>query len=978
MEQLSQNNFFDDEDVVQESVKASGEFFDDADVVDAPAPTVAPEKPKPGIFGKIYQAGADAFSMEKNPNQILGDMMKNVVTDVAPNVEARDFDPRPMAAGGTRGLSAGFSDEIAGKIAVEADKRTPDFIKQLVSGVNPNTDLSFDESQVDDIYTSARDTERNRVAQYEKENPSSVMAGDLAASLMLPYGRVVKGAQKLTGAASTLKALEAARAAKVAKAAGSLPEAKAAIEVARKANILPNLSANVLSNAGIGAVEGLGRSEGETNAELVDDTMTAAMIAGLIPIGLEGAGQAARFGAKNLRKLTPEGLLRLTDTAFNLGEQGISTKSKEFAEQQYQRQKALSEEAAGVVSNRSNSLKNDRTANQLGFEDSVEREKKFLNNKASDVEMNTLANAEKERLAATDEIQSLKSNKLKQTEEQKAKNIQRMNEIENETSEMLKLRKQQEAATNQTEVSELESIIQEKAKSVQDKVTKVRKDLSDEYENIYDAADKAGVKVNVAGSINEFIDGLRNTGPADISQAEIDKLVNQLATYTNDLSLAQFREAKDIIQKIQKNPAVAQKVKGLAKNAYGGINSELGASLSNQGQDGINNALKATNKKWSIQANIDDMIDNEIDRPTGLNIANDKTIRTIKNLAGGKAEQMSKAEKVQAYMKEILPPEEYDSIYGLSKQYGDAVNFTPKVPTPSEVLATNPEYQQLATQRQILTPAKANQELSQSDQYRQLILKKEELNQQKIRQQMLQDPEYRAIMEQQEALKAKQFVQPELTMEEQTLKKFGADDKTRQETIMGILPKNVGRTGSDKTQVRLDDLFGTLEQQKGPDFKTNFVEQVDDVNLMRDVSKASAPAFNRDLYTEAGKMQFLVNAATGGATNVANRIGQASMDPKSILNRYSQLTKKTGPMTPRVIAGSAAVLDRNNPTTLQNKSAQLRTNPDPQVQAAAAQLEQIAQEPNAVKRAAATFNMQQQNPTNRSVFEDEDVENEEQ
>ncbi|MGL5079361.1 MAG: hypothetical protein ACRDBG_26470, partial [Waterburya sp.] len=176
---------------------------------------------KPGILSKHWDAFKGAVtSGEVNPMTIAADYTERMVN----TVDKRDLDPKTYLTAAQQGLSGGFSDEASGAI---------------LGGIDTVTGSSYEvpgESKLDRykrLYGEYRNAERNRLAKIEAENPEAYMVGDVAGSMLLPYGKIAGAAAKV------------APASKLAQGA---------------------MTAGVT-----GFAEGVGRSEGETTEDIISD-----------------------------------------------------------------------------------------------------------------------------------------------------------------------------------------------------------------------------------------------------------------------------------------------------------------------------------------------------------------------------------------------------------------------------------------------------------------------------------------------------------------------------------------------------------------------------------------------------------------------------------------------------------------------------------------------------------------------------------
>lgn len=144
--------------------------------------------------------------------------------------------------GGAQGLTLGFADEIAGG---------------LESAIDPNK-----------TYEQARDESRQAYKMAEQANPGTYLTGDIAGSI-LPA--LIPGAAGVSIGKATLGLAGRGAASGVARMAGQAALA--------------------------GAVEGLGRSEGERVSDIAKDVAMGGITGGVVGGALGGLGRAAKKGA---------------------------------------------------------------------------------------------------------------------------------------------------------------------------------------------------------------------------------------------------------------------------------------------------------------------------------------------------------------------------------------------------------------------------------------------------------------------------------------------------------------------------------------------------------------------------------------------------------------------------------------------------------------------------------------------------------
>ena len=236
--------------------------------------TSVEEPSNPGIFSKIGSSIVDSL---KEGKIAPTDMAASTLKKLYPKLEKKDFNPMPYLAGGQQGLSVGTSDEIAGGVGASAD---------MLAGNSPEVPGESKLDRYKRLYKEYRDIERNRLAEVQKENPEAYMAGDIGASLLLPYGKVAQGMQKIAPSSKVLQGLGTAQV--------------------------------------TGFAEGLGRTEAEEMPQILTDARDTAALSSIIPMGLT----ATKAGINTAKAITPADLKEKLARSYDLGKQGLNIRQQ--------------------------------------------------------------------------------------------------------------------------------------------------------------------------------------------------------------------------------------------------------------------------------------------------------------------------------------------------------------------------------------------------------------------------------------------------------------------------------------------------------------------------------------------------------------------------------------------------------------------------------------------------------------------------
>lgn len=569
--------------------------------------------------------------------------------------------------GAAQGVSFGGSDELIAGLGG---------LLEMLPGSSASQDAEL-RAQGFDLpqsasYETIRDDERAMNKAAEQANPMTYLGGNIAggvATAPLAGLTAVKGAT--TGAKIGNAALQGAKA---------------------------------------GAATGLGMSEADNVAGLIEDTGTGALLggsmgglmqaspgmaltgAGLGAVGgaalsddtsLEGrAANAAKYGAGGLLAGTTLGVtaglgkkivekLPTISRAYSKGlNEGVETYSKEFAD-------ATSQKAKNLVDD------------------------------------------------VTNTIQQTKLNKLKDTENN-LKNIDtQIDEIESGIRSDLKATQSLSKGINEGQKTKLELQKNDLVKSLQDNFGKAKGNIGATYDKI-ETEIPDNTLFSVADDLYKLQRDLEINGKLG---QDAQSLVNEFAeaSKVDDLSFLELRDLRNKVAPFMDSgdPAIKKSFTNLYKN----LNSTRANTLmANPETEALAKTLAETDKRYAAVLDMEDAFLGKVnydkksgqvftDRLLKENIPNKEAVRTVNDLLGSKAQKLSdseelikKLELVDPKLRQTLEPQ-FDDIMAKGKTLEA---FKAAGQTPEDAIANNPELLKLkALQEKLKQP---NEIVTQTDQ----------------------------------------------------------------------------------------------------------------------------------------------------------------------------------------------------------------------------------------------------------------------
>lgn len=440
-----------------------------------------------------------------------------------------------------RGLSniGGFQDELAGGLSalgkVAGIKGLGGKLAdiELDSPSTPFTEAG--RKELADEYNRVKNIELQKQKEAQEANPGTFMLGDIASSFtpVGPANLVMKGA-------GALKALP-----QLAKAGETLSGAEKLKNVAKLAGI----------GAATGAVEGVGRTEGEMSDVLKGSAESAAFGAAL-PVGIAGAAEGIKKTAKTARDVVfNEKMQELIKEAYRKGEQGLNISKSEFLDDVLQNLTDTSRKIATPIAKRAENLKNFRL-------------------KTESAKLSRIDNQIKSK---QQEIDKLKDSYVKLNDQS----------IEAQLSGNLEKQKELQKKLKETSV-----LLQSKLKSAKD----VTQDM---YQKVDDVVKNESVPINSIDVVESTIE----QGAEFLTPKQIENL-KQLS---GDLTFEQFQNLKFQLQKIADNPNPI--VARFGRSKVGQLRKAQRDSFAVQGRDDLVSLLDNANQRWTGFSNSLDFVD---------------------------------------------------------------------------------------------------------------------------------------------------------------------------------------------------------------------------------------------------------------------------------------------------------------------------------------------------------------------------------
>ena len=550
-----------------------------------------------------------------------------------------------LIRGAAQGATMGFGDEIIAN-AINLLEYLPG------SGRSQDEELRAQGFQLPESasYKSIRDDQRALDAAAEKANPASFMTGNIVGGIAT--APLAGGLNTIKGATTGAKVLDAA------KKAGTLGAA-AGVGLSNEEDVA-GLTKDALTGAALGAATGglIESAPGATltgaglgavgGAALSDDTSLEGRAKNAAKYGGIGlAAGAVLGGGKALGELAVEKLPTIS-RAYSKGlNEGVKTYSKEFADE---------------TSKKAQSLVDD----------------------------------------VTNTIQTAKTNKLKDTENN-LKNIDsQIDEIESGIRQDLKQSADLQKGINEGQKTKLELQKTSLVKDLQKRFGEAKGNIGKTYDQI-ETQIPENTRFSVADDLYKLQQDLELNGKLG---NEAQALVNRFAEAgkIDNLNFLELRELRNKVAPFLESgdPAIKKSFTNLYKNLN---NTRAQTLMQNPQTQALAKTLADTDKRYAAVLDMEDAFLGKVnydkqsgqvftDRLLKENLPNKEALGTVNNLLSGKAQKLADSEELVRKMDLIDPSLRQN----LEPQFDELMNkgnalqsFKPAGPTAEEAIANNPE-----------------------------------------------------------------------------------------------------------------------------------------------------------------------------------------------------------------------------------------------------------------------------------------------
>lgn len=543
-----------------------------------------------------------------------------------------------LSKGAQAGASFGFSDELAGLIGRGLE---------MLPGSSTSQDeaLKAQGFQLPESpsYKSIRDAERAELAAAEHANPGSYLVGNVAggAAVLPATGlNAAKGVAAASKAGALLGGVAGTGTSNAEDVAGLARDTATGAGLGALTGGLIELSPGAaLTGAGIGAVGG---------AALSDDTSLEGRAKNAAKYGSIGLGAGAVLGgAKALGELAVEKLPTIS-RAYSKGlNEGVKTYSKEFADETSKKAQTLVDDV-------------------------------------------------------TNTIQTAKTNKLKDTENN-LKNIDsQIDEIESGIRQDLKQSADLQKGINEGQKTKLELQKTGLVKDLQKRFGEAKGNIGKTYDQI-----ETQIPENTLFSVGDDLYKLQQDLELNGKLGnEAQALVNRFAEAgkIDNLNFLELRELRNKVAPFLESgdPAIKKSFTNLYKNLN---NTRANTLMQNPQTQALAKTLSDTDKRYAAVLDMEDAFLGKVnydkqsgqvftDRLLKENLPNKEALGTVNNLLSGKAQKLADSEELVRKMDLIDPSLRQN----LEPQFDELMNkgnalqsFKPAGPTAEEAIANNPE-----------------------------------------------------------------------------------------------------------------------------------------------------------------------------------------------------------------------------------------------------------------------------------------------
>lgn len=281
--------------------------------------------------------------------------------------------------------------------------------------------------------------------------------------------------------------------------------------------------------------------------------------------------------------------------------------------------------------------------------------------------------------------------------------------IETHADDLVALEEKTQIATNAAEHKKLVQEVVDTAEDIQKLNSKQRHNVKKQYDYVENEADKAGLVVDTTPAMTTFYNTLKND-PKLKAEDMKEALKNVALGLKENASVKEYLEFYRKLRNITGDPTVLKAASAARKELRNSFNS----TIDNSGRQDLSELLTDANSKWSALDTIETYIKNIVPEKDNMkDIVENATIATVKSFSEpGKELAVARSQNFRDILGKVLPnkeiaqlpqefaaPETAASVIQKLEDLGQRVEankaFKPSPIPKADILATNPEYQQL-------------------------------------------------------------------------------------------------------------------------------------------------------------------------------------------------------------------------------------------------------------------------------------------
>lgn len=397
---------------------------------------------------------------------------------------------------------------------------------------------------------------------------------------------------------------------------------------------------------------------------------------------------------------------------------------------------------------------------------------------------------------------------------------------QNEARNSIELQKAKQIAGNKADIDAINRETVQTAKKLQNHISKVKKDLGSQYDEIEAGAEAAGIFPDNKLAISNFMSTVMDK--STLQPGQVNAILGKVQPILGQKSQDAFKQTKQLLVSYfdHGDPVVRR----AAKAAYADLKNEYNKDLAAGGLNELANRLQSTNKRWVSAMELEENYLSNLrpDRVTGEIEASPDTINAITNFTEKDPAKIAKAETIGKYMNVLDPegsPKMLQEMQDLGSRTVQAKSFQPQVPTAEEAMAQNPKI------------AKLEGMLAQ--------------------------------LKQQKPAKIEGLDLP-------------TDEQALQNELTNLLPKEGMQTGNLVAENKLAQAKDFLAKEKSPEYLEDLLKRAKPVNEDVNLVNLKRGGLQDDMpVTKMGA----VKKALGKGTDVANTAGRTVKETKNFLTK---------------------------------------------------------------------------------------------